>query len=270
MKFDQLTGHAEGKLLSGIVDRVGHVVINNPERHNAISMAMYQAGAAEVTRMAADPEARLLVIRGAGGKAFASGADISKFEKERSSAEDVSRYAEASKAFYDSVFNFPKPTIAMIQGYCIGGGMGLAVACDIRLCEDKSRFAVPAAKLGLGYGYDGIRRLANLVGPAMVKEIFFTARQFSAAEACDMGLVNRVLAPHMLAAYADDYAKRVSENAPMTIESVKAITQAIQGDEADRDLAALDAMVKACFDSQDYIEGRRAFMEKRKPNFTGS
>ena len=270
MKFDQLTEHAEGKLLSGIIDRVGHVVINNPERHNAISMAMYQAGAAEVTRMAADPEARLLVIRGAGGKAFASGADISKFEKERSSAEDVSKYAAASKAFYDSVFNFPKPTIAMIQGYCIGGGMGLAVACDIRLCEDKSRFAVPAAKLGLGYGYEGIRRLANLVGPAMVKEIFFTARQFSAAEAYDMGLVNRVLAPQMLAAYADDYAKRISKNAPMTIESVKAITQSIQGDESDRDLAALDAKVKACFDSQDYIEGRRAFMEKRKPNFTGS
>ena len=270
MKFDQLTAHAEGKLLTGIVDRVGHVVINNPERHNAISLAMYQAGAAEVNRMAADPEARLLVVRGAGGKAFASGADISKFEKERSSAEDVSKYSEASKAFYDSVFHFPKPTIAMIQGYCIGGGMGLAVACDIRLCEDKSRFAIPAAKLGLGYGYEGIRRLANLVGPAMVKEIFFTARQFSAGEAQEMGLVNRMLPPHMLVPYVDDYAKRISENAPMTIESVKAIVQAIQDDESARDLDALDAMVKACFASQDYIEGRRAFMEKRKPDFTGS
>ena len=183
MKFDQLTAHAEGKLLTGIVDRVGHVVINNPERHNAISLAMYQAGAAEVNRMAADPEARLLVVRGAGGKAFASGADISKFEKERSSAEDVSKYSEASKAFYDSVFHFPKPTIAMIQGYCIGGGMGLAVACDIRLCEDKSRFAIPAAKLGLGYGYEGIRRLANLVGPAMVNVPISTAQSASLAGA---------------------------------------------------------------------------------------
>ena len=244
MKFDQLTAHAEGKLLTGIVARVGHVVINNPERHNAISLAMYQAGAAEVNRMAADPEARLLVVRGAGGKAFASGADISKFEKERSSAEDLSKYSEAS--------------------------MGLAVACDIRLCEDKSRFAIPAAKRGLGYGYEGIRRLANLVGPAMVKEIFFTARQFSAGEAQEMGLVNRVLPPHMLVPYVDDYAKRISENAPMTIESVKAIVQAIQDDESARDLDALDAMVKACFASQDYIEGRRAFMEKRKPDFTGS
>ena len=168
------------------------------------------------------------------------------------------------------MFHFAKPTIAMIQGYCIGGGMGLAVACDIRLCEDKSRFAIPAAKLGLGYGYEGIRRLANLVGPAMVKEIFFTARQFSAGEAQEMGLVNRVLPPHMLAPYVDDYAKRISENAPMTMESVKAIVQAIQDDESARDLDALDAMVKACFASQDYIEGRRAFMEKRKPDFTGS
>ena len=147
MKPEQLTAHADGKLLAGVVDRVGHVVINNPERHNAISLDMYRAGAAEVVRMANDPETRLLVIRGAGGKAFASGADISKFEKERSSAEDVEIYAQASKSFYDAVFNFPKPTVAVIQGFCIGGGMGLAVACDIRLCEDKSRFAVPAAKL---------------------------------------------------------------------------------------------------------------------------
>lgn len=270
MKFDQLTAHADGMLLAGIVDRVGHLVINNPDRHNAISLAMYRAGAEQVASMAANPEARLLVIRGAGGKAFASGADISKFENERSSAEDVEIYAQASKAFYDAVFTFPKPTIAVIQGYCIGGGMGLAVACDLRICEDKSRFAVPAARLGVGYGYDGIRRLSNLVGPSMVKEIFFTARQFSATEAYEMGLVNRVLAPQMLNAYADDYARRISENAPLTIESVKAIAQSLQLDEADRDLEALESLVKGCFASEDYIEGRRAFMEKRKPKFTGN
>ena len=269
MKFDQLTAHAEGKLLTGIVDRVGHVVINNPERHNAISLAMYQAGAAEVNRMAADPEARLLVVRGAGGKAFASGADISKFEKERSSAEDVSKYSEASKAFYDSVFHFPKPTIAMIQGYCIGGGMGwpwpatygsarTRAGLPFRLRSSASAMAMRASagwrsrRAGHGQG--------NLLHRTAVQRRRGTGD----------GSREPVLPPHMLAPYVDDYAKRISENAPMTMESVKAIVQAIQDDESSRDHDALVAMVKACFASQDYIEGRRAFMEKRKPNFTGS
>ena len=217
--------------------------------------------------MALDETVRLLVIRGAGGKAFASGADISKFEKERASADQVAIYTAASTRFYNAVFHFPKPTIAMITGYCIGGGMGLAVCCDLRLCEDKSRFAVPAAKLGLGYGFDGVARLSALVGPSMVKEIFFTARQFTAQEAYDMGLVNRVLPSHMLEPYVADYVKRMAENAPMTMASVKAITADIQKPESERDRARIDALVKACFDSEDYIEGRRAFMEKRKPEF---
>ena len=195
-------------------------MINNPERHNAISLAMYEAGAARVAAMAADPSARLLVIQGAGGKAFASGADISKFEKERSSSDDVATYSTATKTFYDAVFGFPKPTIAMIQGYCIGGGMGLAVACDLRICEDRSRFAVPAAKLGVGYGFEGVKRLADLVGPSMVKEIFFTARQFTADEAREMGLVNRVMPGHMLSAYVAEYATRIAENAPLTLSLI--------------------------------------------------
>ena len=194
---------------------------------------------------------------------------ISKFEKERNSAVQVAAYQAATARFYSSVFNFPKPTIAYIQGYCIGGGMALAVACDLRLCEDKSRFAVPAAKLGLGYGFDGVARLSALVGPSMVKEIFFTARQFNAQEAYDMGLVNRVLPAHMLPAYAEDYSRRIAENAPLTVGSIKAITQDLQKPESERDLDRLAAMVKACFDSDDYKEGRKAFMEKRKPQFKG-
>ena len=270
MKLSELTEYADGKILAGVHDRVGHLVINNPERHNAVSLAMYEAAAEQVTAMSTDPEARLLVIRGAGGKAFASGADISKFEKERSSEDDVAIYQAATARFYNAVYTFPKPTIAMIRGYCIGGGMGLAVACDIRLCEDKSRFAVPAAKLGLGYGYDGVRRLSYLVGPSMVKEIFFTSRQFTAQEAYDMGLANRVLPPHMLDAYVSDYAKRISENAPMTMASIKSITHEIAKEESEQDLDRIAAEVKACFDSKDYIEGRRAFMEKRKPDFIGA
>jgi enoyl-CoA hydratase len=269
MKFSQLSEYADGKILAGIVNATGHIVINNPERHNAVSLAMYEAATEQVNKMAADDSVRLLVIRGAGGKAFASGADISKFEKERNSEEQVAIYQAATAKFYAAIFQFPKPTIAYIQGYCIGGGMALAVACDLRLCEDKSRFAVPAAKLGLGYGFEGVARLNALVGPSMVKEIFFTARQFTAQEAYDMGLVNRVLPAHMLAPYAEDYCQRIAENAPMTIASIKAITQDIQKPESERDLVRLADMVKACFDSEDYIEGRRAFMEKRKPNFKG-
>ena len=269
MKLSDFDSYAEGKILAGCIDLTGYVVINNPERHNAVSLAMYEAAAEVVEAMALDDNVRLLIIRGAGGKAFASGADISKFEKERSSEAQVAAYTAASTRFYNAVFTFPKPTIAQITGYCIGGGMGLAVCCDIRLCEDKSRFAVPAARLGLGYGFDGVSRLSALVGPSMVKEIFFTARQFAAQEAYDMGLVNRVLPGHMLEAYVADYAKRIAENAPMTMASVKAITADIQKAETERDRAHIDALVKACFDSEDYIEGRRAFMEKRKPQFKG-
>lgn len=269
MKFADLAVHAEEKILSGIVANVGHVVINNPERHNAISLEMYQAAADCVNEMANDTEARLLVIQGAGGKAFASGADISKFEKERSSEDQVQTYNTATAKFYDAVFNFPKPTIAKINGFCIGGGLGLAVACDLRICENRSRFAVPAAQLGVGYGFVGVKRLAELVGTSMVKEIFFTAGQFSAMEAYDMGLVNRVLSPEMLSSFVDDYAKRMAANAPLTLGSIKAITQELNKLEADRDLGHIEALVKGCFDSEDYIEGRRAFMEKRKPDFKG-
>ncbi|MDG1935976.1 MAG: enoyl-CoA hydratase [Paracoccaceae bacterium] len=269
MNLSDLAAQAEGKILSGVVANVGHVVINNPERHNAISLDMYQAAAERVNEMAEDRQARLLVIQGAGGKAFASGADISKFENERSSGDQVQVYNTATAKFYDAVFNFPKPTIAKINGFCIGGGLGLAVACDLRICENRSRFAVPAAKLGVGYGFVGVKRLAELVGTSMVKEIFFTARQFSALEAYDMGLINRVMPPEMLSSFVDDYAKRIAANAPLTLGSIKAITQELIKLEAERDLDHIEALVKDCFDSQDYIEGRRAFMEKRKPNFKG-
>ena len=267
MKFSDLTTFAEGKILSGVIANVGHVVINNPERHKAISLEMYEAAAERVDAMATDPEVRLLLLQGAGGKAFASGADISKFETERSSTEQVKIYNTATAKFYDAVFNFPKPTVAKINGFCIGGGLGLAVACDLRICENRSRFAIPAAKLGVGYGFIGVKRLSELVGNSMVKEIFFTARQFSAMEAYDMGLVNRVTSPEMLSPFVDDYAKRIAANAPLTLGSIKAITLELNKPEIDRDIGSVEALVKSCFDSEDYIEGRRAFMEKRKPIF---
>ncbi len=260
---------AGGKILGGREGAVGRLILNNPERHNALSLDMWEGGADLVEQMAADPDTRLLVISGAGGKAFAAGADISKFEEERSTPEAVEHYKETNSRFYAAVTNFPKPVIAKINGYCIGGGLALAICCDLRICEEGARFAVPAARLGLGYGYDGIRQLAHIVGPSMAAEIFYTARQFSSAEAYDMGLVNRVVPADELEAYVEDYAARIAENAPMTIAGVKATKLAIEADPDQRDLKAIEDMVKACFESEDYIEGRRAFMEKRKPKFIG-
>jgi enoyl-CoA hydratase len=182
----------------------------------------------------------------------------------------VARYNATTKRVYDKVEAFPKPTIAQIDGFCVGGGMALAVCCDIRICGQGSNFAIPAARLGLGYGFLGINRLANLVGPAFTKEIFFTARRFDAEEARIMGLVNRIVEDGAVEAAADEMATTITGNAPLTVDAVKFIANQTRMDESQRDLATCEAMVQTCFDSADYIEGRRAFMEKRKPVWTGS
>jgi enoyl-CoA hydratase len=257
------------KILSRLEGGVATIIINNPERHNAVSLDMWTRMDEFLREFEANHDVRALVLTGAGGKAFASGADISKFEKERSTVEAVAHYNATTAATSARLVRFPKPTIAMIRGYCIGGGLAIALCCDMRICGASSRFGVPAAKLGLGYAYEGIRRLVDLVGPAFAKEIFYTARQFDADEARVMGLVNRVVADEAVEATVADYAARIAENAPLTIAAVKRIVAEALKDPADRDLAAVDAMVKACFASEDYTEGRRAFMEKRKPRFTG-
>jgi enoyl-CoA hydratase/carnithine racemase len=249
---------------------VGYVIFNNPERHNAVSLEMWEAASGYLENFASDKTVRVVVFGGAGGKAFVSGADISKFESERSSKEAVDRYNAAVDKANTAIYEFPKPTIAMIQGYCIGGGVGLALCCDVRICSDNSKFGVPAAKLGLGYGFKGIKKLVDVVGPSFAKEIFYTARQFSAAEAKDMGLVNRVVPAAELETYVKDYAETISGNAPLTVDAVKYIVGQVLTDESKRDLNKCADMVAECFASKDYIEGRTAFMEKRKPQFTGS
>src|SRR6202162_834746 len=209
------------KMLSRKEGGVGTLIFNNPERHNAVSLDMWEAAQGILADFAADKTVRVVVVTGAGGKAFVSGADISKFESERSSKEAIDRYNEVVDKANSAVFEFPKPTIAMIRGYCIGGGVGLALCCDLRICSDNSRFGVPAAKLGLGYGFAGIKRLADVVGPAFAKEIFFTAPQFDTAEALQMGLVNRVRPAAELEAYVSQYAAIIAANAPLTIAAVK-------------------------------------------------
>jgi enoyl-CoA hydratase len=258
------------KMLSRKEGRVGYVIFNNPERHNAVSLDMWEAASGFLEQFKHDPEIRVVVITGAGGKAFVSGADISKFESERANEEAIARYNIAVETANTAIFEFPKPTIAMIRGYCIGGGMGLALCCDLRICSDNSRFAVPAAKLGLGYGYPGIKRLVDVVGVSFAKEIFYTARQFDAEEARTMGLVNRVLPADELESYVKTYADTISENAPLTVGAVKYIAGEAVKEDSKRNLARCAELVKQCFTSSDYTEGRKAFMEKRKPRFTGT
>lgn len=258
------------KMLSRKEDGVGYVTFNNPERHNAVSLEMWEALSGYLVDFANDKSVRVVVLTGAGGKAFVSGADISKFESERSSKEAIDRYNAAVDKANAAVYEFPKPTIAMIRGYCIGGGVGLALCCDLRICSEGSKFGVPAAKLGLGYGYAGIKKLVDVVGPSYAKEIFYTARQFTAAEANQMGLVNRVLPDAELESYVKKYADTISGNAPLTVDAVKYIVAQALKDESKRDLKKCDDLVAQCFASSDYAEGRKAFMEKRKPNFTGS
>ena len=258
------------KMLSRKEGGVGYLIFNNPERHNAVSLEMWEAASGILEGFAADKDVRVVVLTGAGGKAFVSGADISKFEKERSSKEAIDRYNVIVDKANTAIYEFPKPTIAMIRGYCIGGGMGLALCCDLRICSDNSKFGVPAAKLGLGYGFKGIKKLVDVVGPSFAKEIFYTARQFTAQEAQTMGLVNRVVPADELEKYVQEYAVTIGGNAPLTVNSVKYIVGEAVKPGSERDLKKCDELVAQCFASNDYTEGRKAFMEKRKPAFTGT
>jgi enoyl-CoA hydratase len=256
------------KLIARKDGAIGWVIFNNPDRHNATSYEMWQSLPMVLEAYVKDPEVRVIVFRGAGEKAFSAGADISQFKEKRSGAA-ATEYNAAADAASQALRQCAKPTLAMIRGYCIGGGTAVAVGCDIRIAADDARFGVPAAKLGLGYRFDGIKRLASVVGPARTAEIFFTARQFTAQEALQMGLVNRLVPAVELEGVVEDYARAIALNAPLTIAAVKRALIELQKDPAERDLALCQRMVDACFASEDYREGQAAFMEKRKPRFTG-
>ncbi len=210
----------------------------------------------------------LKILRGAGEEAFASGADISEFEDKRS-GDARQAYDEVAARATAALTDVGKPTIALIHGWCVGGGLALALACDLRFASDAARFAIPAARLGLGYGFDGVRKLVDVVGPASAKEIFYTARPFAADDALRMGLVNRVLPRSELEPFVRDDAARIADNAPLTVASIKTLVGQAMLDEPDRDAALCREVVDRCFASDDYAEGRRAFMDKRRAVFKG-
>jgi enoyl-CoA hydratase/carnithine racemase len=259
----------EQKILGRREGAVGHLVFNNPAKLNAVSLDMWDGFVAILEDYRKDPAIRCVVVSGAGGKAFVSGADISKFESERANAEAQAKYDVISRRGYDALADFPKPTIAKITGYCIGGGMNLAALCDLRYCNEGARFGVPAGRLGLGYGFERINRLATIVGLPRAMEFLFTAKQYSSKEAYEMGLVHAVAPDAELDATVAKITGAIAENAPLTVELAKASAREIMKPESKQDHAKLDKMVLACFDSEDFREGRRAFMEKRKPQFKG-
>ncbi len=261
---------ASDKMLVKKRDGVGWMILNNPQRHNAISLDMWEAALEIMADFAADPSVRVMVVTGAGGKAFASGADISKFKDERQETEALAHYQLTTQKAYKALQAMAIPTIAMVRGYCIGGGTAIAVCCDLRICNDGAKFGIPAAKLGLGYGLDRATVLVDLVGPAFAKEMFFTGRQFDAREAERMGLVNRVVSDDALESTVEQMAGAIAANAPLTLRCAKLVIGEALKAAQERDTAATERAVQACFDSSDYREGQAAFMEKRVPQFTGT
>ncbi len=260
---------SEGKIRKEKDGHIGRVIFDNPARHNAVSKAMWDALADTIEDFEADDDVRIVVLQGAGERAFVAGADISKFEGERANVDGIKAYGVSVNRGYGAVQNAAKPTIAMIRGYCYGGGCGIAICCDLRICSDNSSFCIPAAKLGVGYGYDNLNVLVGLVGPAFAKEIFYTGRRFSAEEALTMGLVNRMLPESDLGDYVQGYADTIASNAPLSVRCTNLMVNEIMKEADLRDMDLCDGLVEDCSKSIDQVEGRNAFMEKRKPVFVG-
>lgn len=257
------------KMIARKEGAIGWMIFNNPARHNAVSLDMWQAVPAILDAFEADPEIRTIVLTGAGEKSFVAGADISQFEQTRSSPDKVQEYEDISTTAFDRIASCNLPTIAMIDGYCIGGGLGIALACDLRIAAEGSTFGIPAAKLGLAYPLSSTKRLVDVVGPSSAKEIFFTARRFTHSEALDMGLINRVIPKVELDAYVRSSCAQIDDNAPLTVQNEKKIIDEIVRTSDDFNAHACMRLIAECFGSDDYAEGRAAFMEKRKPVFKG-
>ena len=260
---------ADGKIQQRITGGVGVITFNNPAKRNAMSLEMWEGLGQSLVELRDAPEVRVVIMVGAGDKAFVSGADISQFEKTRHNAEASEEYSRKSAAQRALLADYPKPTIACIRGFCLGGGMQVAMLADIRIASEYSQFGIPAAKLGIAYGYDGLKHLVSLVGPSWARLLMYTGMRIDSAEALRIGLVDRVVADIELWDETLEIARTISGNAPLAIQAAKITVAQVLKDPDKRDMDAIRDIGTACMDSEDFREGRQAFMEKRKPQFKG-
>jgi len=261
---------ATDKIIAEVKDGIGWLTFNQPEKRNAMSLEMWQGTADALDAFAEDDAVRVVVMKGAGDKAFVSGADISQFEKSRSNAEVAAQYADVANGARTRLWDLDKPLIAQIRGYCLGGGLAVAMAADFRIASDDSQFGIPAARMGLVYGYEGIKALVDLVGPGMAKHILYTARRYPAEEALKMGLIEQVVPAADLDAAVLETATQIARNAPISIRGTKKIVREIATRDRAPDFDMMEALGREALDSADYREGRTAFMEKRQPVFSGT
>ncbi len=260
---------SEGRIVARKDGPVGWLIFDNPSKRNAISIAMAHQLPELLADFDADPAIKVVVITGAGDKSFISGADISEFDKKEASPEAARENAARSQKTFGDLRKFRKPTVAGVRGFCFGGGVAIAVACDLRFAADDAVFSIPSARLGIGYRADFTSWLVEAVGPANAKEMLITAQRYGAQDALRMGLVHRVTPAADFDAALNAYCAAMAENAPIAMQASKAITNEVAGGLANADMALCQKWSDACKASEDYKEGRRAFKEKRKPVFRG-
>ena len=264
-----MTAYADGLLLSAIEDGIGLITFNQPEKRNAMSVGMWDGLVQILDAFEGDPAVRVVVLTGAGNRAFVSGADVTQFEETRTDADARREYDRLTSDGRARLANFAKPTIARIRGYCLGGGLGIAMQCDLRLAGVDSEYGFPGARLGMAYGFDLVSKLVSLVGPAQARMLLYSGQRIDSAEAQRIGLVNVVVEDAELTERVLDLARSIADNAPRSVHALKLTVNEATRNESERDHARTDAIIDACFDTEDFHEGRKAFLEKRMPRFRG-
>lgn len=264
-----MTEYADGRMLAEAADGVGLITFNQPKKRNAMSVAMWEGLAQILDAFEQDAEVRVVVLTGAGHVAFVSGADISEFGEQRGDASAQREYERLTSGGRARLAGFSKPTIARIRGFCLGGGLGIALQCDLRIAAMDSSFGIPAARLGIAYGFDMVGRLVSLVGPAHARMLLYTGQRIDAGEAQRIGLVNRAVKDEELSDAVVELARAIADAAPLSVRAAKLTVDEVVKEAGERDRGVAERAIAACFDSEDYREGRAAFAEKRAPRFLG-